>query len=389
LPSCPRCLRALPDSVRAVCVYCGAPLGPLPVRTPPGLKRVAGGLVGTTVDGRFVVEDLIGQGGMGEVYRARHLALERIVVLKMLKRSLLEDPTLVGRFEREAKAASRLNHPNVIQVLDFGRAGPEGTLYIVMEHVDGKDLRVVLRDEWPLAEERLCHVMAQVCAALSEAHAHNVIHRDLKPENIMVQERRGEPDFVKVLDFGIAKILDHEGTGPILLTGAEPRQRAAALTRHDVVCGTPQYMAPEQATGAHLDARSDLYAVGVILYQMATGHLPFDGPSSMEILTRHVNEPPVPPRERQPDAPISEAMEQLILRALEKDPAKRPQNAEQFRDELLEVPLRARARRLAAAEEAASEPAPSARPLLPLVAGIALAVAALAAIAVQFFQVKR
>jgi serine/threonine-protein kinase len=323
------------------------------------------------------------------VYRARHLALERIVVLKMLKRSLLEDPTLVGRFEREAKAASRLNHPNVIQVLDFGRAGPEGTLYIVMEHVDGKDLRVVLRDEWPLAEERLCHVMAQVCAALSEAHAHNVIHRDLKPENIMVQERRGEPDFVKVLDFGIAKILDHEGTGPILLTGAEPRQRAAALTRHDVVCGTPQYMAPEQATGAHHDARSDLYAVGVILYQMATGHLPFDGPSSMEILTRHVNEPPVPPRERQPDAPISEAMEQLILRALEKDPAKRPQNAEQFRDELLEVPLRARARRLAAAEEAASEPAPSAHPLLPLVAGIALAVAALAAIAVQFFQVKR
>jgi serine/threonine-protein kinase len=382
LPSCPRCLRALPD-LRGVCVYCGAPLGPSPVRTPPGLKRVPGGLVGTTVEGRFLIEELIGQGGMGEVYRARHLALDRAVVLKMLKRSLLEDPTLVGRFEREAKAASRLNHPNVIQVLDFGRTGREGTLYIVMEHVDGKDLRVVLRDEWPLAEERLCHMMAQVCAALSEAHAHNVIHRDLKPENIMVQERRGEPDFVKVLDFGIAKILDHEGTGPILLPNAEPQQRIAALTRHDVVCGTPQYMAPEQATGAHLDARSDLYAVGVILYQMTTGHLPFDGPTSMEILTRHVNEPPVPPRERQPDAPISEAMEEMILRALEKDPARRPQNAEQFREELLAVPVRARARQIAA-EPAPPEPRRAARRLAPLIAGVARAGAARAAIARRF-----
>jgi eukaryotic-like serine/threonine-protein kinase len=388
LPSCLRCLRPLPDSARGVCVYCGAPLGPAPVRTPPGVSRVTGSLVGTTVEGRFVVERQIGQGGMGEVYRARHLALDRVVVLKVLKRSLLEDPTLVGRFEREAKAASRLNHPNVIQVLDFGRAGPDGTLYIVMEHVDGKDLRLVLRDEWPLAEERLCHIMAQVCAALSEAHAHNVIHRDLKPENIMVQERRGEPDSVKVLDFGIAKILDHEGTGPSLLSVVDPRQRVAALTRHDVVCGTPQYMAPEQATGAHLDARSDLYAVGVILYQMATGHLPFDAPTSMEILTKHVNEPPAPPRERQPDAPISEAMEEMILRALQKDPTRRPQNAEQFRDELLAVPVRARARRIAAAEPP-PEQHPGTRPLAPLVAGIALAVAALAAIALRFFPWKR
>jgi serine/threonine-protein kinase len=311
-------------------VYCGAPL----VRgsTDPAARSVQPGtadpLVGLVISGRFQIEDLIGQGGMGKVYRARHLALDRIVVLKMLKPQLLEDPTLVGRFEREAKAASRLNHPNVIQVLDFGRLENDGTLYIVMEYVQGKDLRLVLRDDWPLAEERLCDIMAQVCSALGEAHVNNVIHRDLKPENIMVEARRDQPDHVKVLDFGIAKILDTDVPG---------------LTRHDVVCGTPQYMAPEQATGSALDERSDLYGLGIILYQMTTGHLPFDGANSMEVLTRHVNEPPVPPRQRQPDAPISEPMERLILRALEKDPAKRPQTAEQFREALLAVPAQARA----------------------------------------------
>jgi serine/threonine-protein kinase len=379
-------LRALPDTARAVCVYCGSPLVPA-ARNRSAQARAPDPRVGSTIDGRFHIEDLVGQGGMGEVYRARHLALDRTVVLKMLKRSLLEDPTLVGRFEREAKAASRLNHPNVIQVLDFGRAAPDGTLYIVMEHVDGKDLRVVLRDEWPLAEERLCGIMAQVCAALAEAHSNNVIHRDLKPENIMVQERRDQPDFVKVLDFGIAKILDHELPAPVRLLSersSEP-DGPGPLTRHDVVCGTPQYMAPEQATGAHLDARSDLYAVGVILYQMATGRLPFDGSSSMEVLTQHVNEPPVPPRDLQPDAPISQAMEELILRALEKDPARRPQNAEQFRDELLAVPAKARARRTAVPEPE-RRGAPAVRPVVPLVAGIALAVVALAAIAAQLLH---
>ncbi len=326
--TCPRCARALPPGTTKVCIYCGTPLTVTPARhstlgfgAPSRPARDP--LIGKTVAGRFKVEELIGQGGMGKVYRARHLALDRLVCLKMLKPALLEDPTLVGRFEREAKAASRLNHPNGIQVLDFGRNDLDGSLYIVMELVQGKDLRIVLRDEWPLPEERLCNIMAQVVAALGEAHAHNVIHRDLKPENIMVEQRRDQPDFVKVLDFGIAKILDSDMPG---------------LTRNDVVCGTPQYMAPEQATGSQLDARCDLYAVGVILYQMATGHLPFDGQNSMEVLTKHVNERPIPPRQRQPDAPISEAMESLILRALEKDPMLRPQTAAEFRELLLQVP---------------------------------------------------
>ena len=356
--SCPRCQRALPPASKRLCVYCGAPL----VRgaTDPGFRpsHATGGdpLIGTVVSGRFRIEDLIGQGGMGKVYRARHLALERTVVLKMLKPQLLEDPTLVGRFEREAKAASRLNHPNVIQVLDFGRLENDGTLYIVMEHVQGKDLRLVLRDEWPLAEERLCNIMAQVCSALAEAHVNDIIHRDLKPENVMVEARRDQPDHVKVLDVGIAKILGPDVPalarhGIVRMVDSEP-----GLTRHDVVCGTPQYMAPEQATGTALDERCDLYAVGVILYQMTTGHLPFDGPSSMEVLTRHVNEAPVPPRQRQPDAPISEAMERLILRALQKNPAMRPQTAEQFRDELLAVPEQARSAARAATPPRNSTP---------------------------------
>jgi tRNA A-37 threonylcarbamoyl transferase component Bud32 len=303
----------------------------LSIETPsstPSARVARDPLIGQTIADRFVVEELIGQGGMGKVYRAQHLGQGRPVVLKLLKPALLEDPTLVGRFEREAEAASRLHHPNLIAVLGFGRIAAEGTLYIAMELAPGKDLRALLRDEWPVPEARLCNIVAQVLSALSEVHARNVIHRDLKPENIMVEARPGEGDFVKVLDFGIARILDSD----------LPR-----LTRKDVVCGTPQYMAPEQATGGGLDARSDLYAVGVILYQMSTGHLPFDGQSSMEVLTRQVNEPPVPPRLRQPGAPISEAMERMILNALEKDPARRPQTAEQFRRELLAVVLPAAA----------------------------------------------
>ena len=296
-------------------------------------------LAGQLIAGRFLIEELIGQGGMGKVYRARELALGRVVVLKVLKPVLLEAPTVVGRFEREATAARRLSHPNVIEVLDFGhmRVGQQqnaassdafetvDTLYIAMEFVPGTDLRIVLRDEWPVDEARLCNIMAQVLSALGCAHAHNVIHRDLKPENIMVEPRPDGSDFVKVLDFGIAKILDSD---------------LPPLTRKDIVCGTPQYMAPEQATGGPLDQRCDLYAVGVILYQLCTGYLPFDGQNSMEVLTLHVNEAPVPPRLRQPGAPISLAMERLILRALEKDPAHRPQTAEAFRQALLEVATR-------------------------------------------------
>jgi serine/threonine-protein kinase len=277
--------------------------------------------IGRSIAGKFQILDLLGQGGMGKVYKAKHTGLDKIVCIKMLRQALVEDATVVGRFEREAKAASRLNHANSIQVLDFGQ-DEYGSLYIVMEFVSGKDLRKTLRDDFPMGEERICYIMSQVLSALAEAHAMHVIHRDLKPENIMIEQRRGEVDYVKVLDFGIAKIQEPDVPG---------------LTRADVVCGTPLYMSPEQATGSAFDQRADLYAIGVILYQLTTGTLPFDGANSMEILTKHVTELPIPPRMRRPEVAISPEMEALILRALEKDPTLRPQSAEEFRADLIRI----------------------------------------------------
>jgi serine/threonine-protein kinase len=288
---------------------------------------------GRIVAGKFRVEQLIGEGGMGKVFRATQLSLDKTVVLKVLRQSLLSDARTVARFQREAKAASRLNHPNSISVIDFGQ-GDDGSLYIAMEHVSGIDLHQLLSNEGPLDERRIGHIIAQVLSALSDAHAAGVIHRDLKPENIMVENRRGERDFVKVLDFGIAKITDTDGS------------EGQALTRAGFVCGTPEYMSPEQARGAMLDPRSDLYAVGVILYQCATNKLPFEADSAVGLATMHLTTPPTPPRER--GGHISEALEALILKALAKDPNDRPQSAEEFRSDLLAAVQAAQATRVQA-----------------------------------------
>ncbi len=280
--------------------------------------------IGKTIAAKYRVEQMIGEGGMGKVYKATQTALDKPVVLKVLRQALLSDERTVARFQREAKAASRLNHPNSISVLDFGQAD-DGALFIAMEYVQGKDLHQLLSREWPLTEGRVIRLMSQVLSALADAHSAGVIHRDLKPENIMVEQRRGEADFVKVLDFGIAKIVDGSGDdGP-------------ALTRAGFVCGTPEYMSPEQARGAQLDHRSDLYAVGVILYQLITGLLPFDSDSAVGFATKHLTEMPPLPSKRRPDAKPSPAMERLIMRALAKNPDDRPQTADQFRAELLAV----------------------------------------------------
>ncbi|RKH50676.1 serine/threonine protein kinase [Corallococcus llansteffanensis] len=311
---CPSCGADAEDSSR-YCPACGATL----------LRSVEGGdeYVGKTIASKYRVEALIGEGGMGKVYRARQLALDKVVVLKVLRHTLLSDERTVARFQREAKAASRLNHPNSISVLDFGQAD-DGALFIAMEYVAGQDLHQILSREWPLGEARVVRIALQILSALSDAHGAGVIHRDLKPENIMVEQRRNEPDFVKVLDFGIAKITDVQDEGP-------------ALTRAGFVCGTPEYMSPEQARGAVLDYRSDLYAVGVILYQLTTGLLPFESDSAVGYATKHLTEEPPPPSRRRPDARISPGMERLILRVLSKDPDDRPANAAAFKMELLAV----------------------------------------------------
>ena len=313
--TCPTCSADTGTSAQ-FCPACGVAL--------PRLTGDGDPLVGKVVAHKYAVEQCIGEGGMGRVYRARQLVLDKRVVLKVLHQELLSDARTVARFQREARAASRLNHPNSINILDFGVA-EDGELFIAMEYVDGHDLHHLLTHEWPLSEPRIIRIVSQVLSALADAHGAGVIHRDLKPENVMVEPRRGgESDVVKVLDFGIAKIVDTAEAGP-------------ALTRAGFVCGTPEYMSPEQAKGAPLDARSDLYSVGVLLFQLVTRRLPFEADTAVGFATKHLTEPPPPPSRLRPGG-CSTELEHLILQALSKDPKARPQTAEDFLDALNGLP---------------------------------------------------
>jgi len=321
--------------------------------TPSGSRPARPGdadpALGRIVGGKYLILGRIAEGGMGRVYRARHVGLDRAVCVKTLKPSVEVEQTTIARFEREAKAASRLDHENTVRVFDYGR-DESGLLYIAMEYVEGRDLRRLLADEHPLGEERICALMAQVLDGLADAHARDVVHRDLKPENVLVTRRRDGTEIAKVVDFGIAKILEPD---------------APALTLADRICGTPLYMSPEQATGGVVDARTDIYAAGVILYQLATGVLPFVGGHTVEILKKHVTEAPVPPRLASPEVQISPELDALILRALHKTPERRPPSAEAFGRELHTLADRARSVRHVSATEvpivsAASAPAPPA-----------------------------
>ncbi len=313
MPACPSCEREIDGGVK-FCPFCGANVEAV---------QSSGGdpYVGKLVAGKYQVERLLGEGGMGKVYKATQQPLDKPVVLKVLRQQLHGDASLVARFQREARAASRLSHPNSIQVTDFGQM-EDGALYIAMEYLEGKDLGALLAETGPLPEDRIVHIMSQVLSALADAHDAHIIHRDLKPENIMVVPRRDDPDFVKVLDFGIAKIQDPADSPD-----------AVALTQQGLVCGTPEYMSPEQARGEPLDPRSDLYAVGVILFQLACGKLPFWAETSVGIVTKHLVEQPPRPREINPA--LSPAFEAIILRCLSKDPAGRPASAEALKAELL------------------------------------------------------
>ena len=280
-------------------------------------------LPGRVIAGNFRVDKLIGSGAMGNVYKAEQLSLGKAVAIKVLHPHLMSDETLVARFQREAKNASMLNHANSIQIIDSGQ-DRDGTLYIAMELLTGRDLAEVIRDDFPLPLPRIVRIMSQVLSALDEAHAQGVVHRDLKPSNIMLIERRGEHDFVKVCDFGIAKAHGLDGKD----------DRAAMLTIQGLVCGTPEYMSPEQARAEPLDGRADLYSAAVILYQLCTGDIPFRAESPMGIVSRHLAEAPVVPSHRRPDLPIPRALDNLVMRGLEKDRELRFPSAIAFRDEL-------------------------------------------------------
>ena len=276
---------------------------------------------GRVIGGNFRVDKLIGSGAMGNVYKALQISLGKPVAVKVLHHHLLQDERLVARFKREAKSASLLNHPNSIQIIDSGE-DDDGTLYIAMELLTGRDLAQVIREDFPMPLLRIGRIMTQVLSALDEAHAYGVVHRDLKPSNIMLIERRGERDFVKVCDFGIAKATLTEGAD----------DRSAMLTVQGLVCGTPEYMSPEQARAEPLDGRADLYSAAVVMYQLTTGDIPFRAESAMGIISRHLAEPPTPPSRRRPDLKISPAIDQIVLRGLEKNRDLRFATAVAFRE---------------------------------------------------------
>jgi serine/threonine protein kinase len=281
--------------------------------------------LGETIKGTYAVEARIGSGAMGDVYRARHIALDMAVALKVLKHSLLADPAIVERFQREAWAISRLRHPNIIQVSDFGQA-ESGSLYMAMEFIAGRNLGQAIADDGPFSEERVVHIGEQILSALSEAHANQILHRDLKPANVMLESRRTDPDVVKVVDFGIAKI-------------QSPGDRSMNLTDPGLVCGTPAYMSPEQWDSEPLDARSDLYSVGVILYKMLTGKVPFEVRSPMEMMRKQLARAIVPPATYREGGLISEDLQRLVMRSLSFEKESRPQSAEAMRAELLSCKL--------------------------------------------------
>jgi serine/threonine protein kinase len=312
--TCPQCENACEEEHK-FCPVCGFPIG-----------QVAGKsddpMIGSTLPGGYVILELVGVGGMGRVYRAEQQALGRTVAVKIIHPHLHGDESTAARFITEARAASRLNHPNSVAVIDFGKNGNQ--LYLVMEFLRGKDLARVMYEEGYLPFPRIIDVATQTLAALSEAHHLDIIHRDLKPENIVLEPRRTGGDMIKVVDFGLAKIQmpmrSAAGMGP----------NKQNITMPGIVCGTPDYMSPEQGRGEDIDNRSDLYAMGVILFQLLTGRLPFEADSPTQVLLMHVSKPPPNPQNITPERDIPNVLADITLRALSKNPEDRYATADEF-----------------------------------------------------------
>jgi serine/threonine-protein kinase len=272
-------------------------------------------LVGQTIDGRYLVEGVLGEGGMGVVYRARHTGIDRKVALKVLRSEFANDREILERFVLEAKTASALGNPHIVDILDFGRL-PDGSTYFAMEHLEGISLTEAINQR--LTPERIAKIALQVCDGLGAAHAKNIVHRDLKPDNIFILQRGGG-DFVKLLDFGIAKV------------STDSTQK---LTRAGAVFGTPHYMSPEQAAGTTVDHRADIYALGVILYEMASGKLPFDSDNFMGILTQHMYKAPIPIRALVNNSDCPPGLEAIVQKCLEKLPGSRYQSVNELADDV-------------------------------------------------------
>jgi serine/threonine-protein kinase len=272
--------------------------------------------VGTTLSGRYVIEDVLGEGGMATVYRARHKLVDRPCAVKIMNPGLSRDPVVRERFRREAKAAQKLAHPNIIEIFDQGDTD-DGVSYLVMELLEGEALGTTLT-RGPISYQRALPIMVQIARALARAHDFEVIHRDLKPDNIFLCTRSDGTDLVKLLDFGIARSMQD-----------------ARLTGQGEVFGTPQYMAPERITSIDAGASSDLYAIGIIFFEMLTGKLPFEATDIPSFFLKHLKEPAPPVRKFAPDTP--ESLEKLILSLMAKDPGARPVDAHRMHNDLLAI----------------------------------------------------
>jgi serine/threonine-protein kinase len=280
-------------------------------------------LIGQTIANKYKIVRLLGEGGMGCVYMGEQQlgTTTRKVAVKTLHKHLSHDPSIKARFQREVGTVAALEHPNTIQVFDFGTMD-DGTLYIVMEFVQGRSVADILEKDGAMPPARVANIMRQVIGSLEEAHNHGIVHRDLKPDNVILCERAGQKDWVEVLDFGIAKRSNEH----------DPNE--AKLTQQGMVLGTPPYMSPEQFTGEPVDVRSDIYALGVMAYEMLTGRLPWVANTAWEWASKHMTEPPTP-MERQPLGPnVPENMRNAINRALSKDKNDRFMNVRQFLDAL-------------------------------------------------------
>jgi len=307
MKTCPKCGVEYPDAT-TLCPADGV-----------ALEKDPDSLVGTTLAGKYRIDARLNEGGMGTVYRGCHVLMDKTVAIKVLRPSLAADEKIVARFSREARAASRITHPNAISVTDFGE-DESGHVFLVMEFLNGRTLKHVIRDEGPLPLARVVDVTRQIGDALNAAHEQGVVHRDLKSDNIMLVETM-TGDHVKVLDFGIAKINEPDG---VVDTN---------LTAPNLVIGTPQYMSPEQCSqDVEIDARSDIYSLGVILFEMLVGHVPFSGDSPTIVMMKHLQEPVPSVLEERSDLPASVA--RVVARAMAKVRDNRYQNVAELIEDL-------------------------------------------------------
>jgi serine/threonine protein kinase len=284
------------------------------------LETTNDALIGATLAGKYRIDARLNEGGMGNVYRGTHVMMDKTVAIKVLRPSLAADEKIVARFSREARAASRISHPNAISVTDIGE-DENGIVFLVMEYLSGKTLKQVIREEGPLPLPRIVEITRQIGDALSAAHAQGVVHRDLKSDNIMLLDTTTVGDHAKVLDFGIAKINEPDG------------EFDGGLTAPNLVIGTPQYMSPEQCSqDSEIDHRSDIYSLGVILYEMLVGHVPFSGDSATMVMMKHLQEPVPSVLEERNDVPPPIA--RVVARAMAKVPGNRYQTIAELIEDL-------------------------------------------------------